>query len=201
MNLLREPAPVGTGAFSPSVHAVEAIRTLNSAGKPEAGTALAALLAEGCQVSFVCNPLLFPACFARVPTSYWGAVASWLAVYNWTIALPRWVPEWTGCTTSTAGSVRPHLGSGRTWAAVRCSTSPRAEVRDLTTTELWECMLRISRRRRYLDSSEVMSGGSCCPSEFPLSERWVLPVVNGKLCGAPRLLCAQLCGSPTGTHI
>ena len=87
-----------------------AIRTLNSTGKPEAGTALAALLAEGSQLSFTGNPLLYPACFAKVSTSYWGAVASWLTVYKWTIALPRWVPSWTGCP---AGNVPFDL----VWAA------------------------------------------------------------------------------------
>ena len=91
---LREASPVGSGSFSLSVRVAEAtvstaIRTLNSTGKPEAGTALAALLAEGSQLGFTGNPLLYPTCFAKVSTSYWGAVVSWLAVYKWTIALPR----------------------------------------------------------------------------------------------------------------
>ena len=102
---LCETSLVGSGLFSLSVQVAEAtvsmaIRTLNSTSKPEAGTALAALLAEGSQLRFTGNPLLHLACFAKVSTSYWGAVASWLAVYQWTIALPCWVPSWTGCPTS-----------------------------------------------------------------------------------------------------
>ena len=72
---LREATPVGSGSFSLSVRVAEAtvstaIRTLNSTGKPEAGTALAALLTEGSQLGFVGNPLLYPACFAKVSASY-----------------------------------------------------------------------------------------------------------------------------------
>ena len=105
---------------------------------------LAALAASG----FTGNPLLHPSCFAKVSTSYWGAVASWLAVYQWTIALPRWVPSWTGCPT---GDVPFDL----VWAAaadgrLRCVVRAGTEARDLTTRELRKCMTWVGRQHlRY----------------------------------------------------
>ena len=122
--------------------------------------------------------MLFPACFAKVSTSYWGAVASWLAVYGWTLALPCWVPMWTGCP---AGDVPLDL----VWAAaadgrLRCTVRPGMDTRALTTAELRVCMLWAGRQRSCFISSmvltlrAVMQGEACRLWEFPQSERWAL---------------------------
>ena len=71
-----------------------AIQVLNSAGQPESGTALAALLSEGRRLGFLSNPLSQPSCFSATSQSYWGAVVPWLTVYGWVIKLPIWVAEW-----------------------------------------------------------------------------------------------------------
>ena len=66
---LRESAPVGVGVFCLSARVAEtsittAIRVLNSTGRPESDTALAALLGEGRWLGFLGNPLLQPGCFS-----------------------------------------------------------------------------------------------------------------------------------------
>ena len=74
-----------------------------------------------------------------------------------------------------------------------------ADARDLTTTELRECMTWVGRQDlRYdafvssvvLTSSAVMEGAAGRHWEFPTSERWAL--VAGKLRGALRALQALL---------
>ena len=136
---LRESAPVGVGAFCLSARVAEtsittAIRVLNSAGRPKSDTALAALLGEGSRLGFLGNPLLRPGCFSAASRSYWGAVASWLVVYGWTIRLPCWVVEWSSAFDTDVpleriweavhtGSIRPHSadGSARYTDAELCS--------------------------------------------------------------------------------
>ena len=125
---LREPAPVGVNTFCLSARVTEtsvttAIRVLNSTGRPESSTAMAALLGEGRRLGFLSNPLLRPGCFSASSQSYWGAVASWLGVYEWTIRLPGWAVEWSSDFDTDvplervweavhAGAIRPHSADG-----------------------------------------------------------------------------------------
>ena len=143
----REPAPVGVGAFCLSSRVAETmvtttIRVLNSAGRPESGTALAALLDKGRCLGFLGNPLLRPGCFSAASQLYWGAVASWLVVYGWTVALPCWVPVWSRDYSSDvplkraweavhADTLRPHSldGLGRYTDSELCSAMEYAGKR------------------------------------------------------------------------
>ena len=69
------------------------------------------------------------ACFSATSRSYWGAVASWLVVYGWTIQLLYWVVEWSSAFDTDvplervweavhAGSIQPHSEDGLAWYTV-----------------------------------------------------------------------------------
>ena len=156
---LREPAPVGVNAFCLSTRVAETsittvIHVLNSAGWPESGTALAALLSEGRQLGFLNNPLSQPSCFSAASQSYWGAVASWLTVYGWVVKLPIWVAKWTSLFVSD-------VPLEHVWEAVHAraiwhhSNDSSAQYSD---TELCKAREYSSKRRwQYLSQCVAMS--------------------------------------------
>ena len=196
---LREPGPVGVNAFCLSTRVAETsvttvIRVLTSAGLPESGTALAALLGEGRRLGFLGNPLLRPGCFSAASQSYWGAVASWLTVYGWVIKLPIWVAEWTSQFTTDvplervweavhAGVIQRHSGDG----SARYSDTELRRAMEYAGERRWlflsQCVAT-SLRSWSVESGEAAS--------FPaLDGRW--RVRHDRLTGAGgRLLCSML---------
>ena len=187
---LREPAPVGVNAFCLSARVAEtsittALRVLNSAGRPESGTALAALLSEGRRLGFLHNPLSRPGCFSAASQSYWGAVASWLTVYGWVVKLPIWVAEWTS-------SFESDVPLERVWEAVHAGTirrHPGDGAERYSDTELRKAM-EYAGERRWLFLSQCVatsirpwSVGSKAAALFPAPEvQWL--VRTDRLTGA-----------------